>query len=301
MQTGCIFDIKRFAIHDGPGIRTTVFFKGCPLSCRWCHNPEGINANDEIIYRENRCIHCDDCISVCSLQAITNRDGGKIINTEICDLCGKCVDICPSTALEFVGTNMTVSEVMGEIEKDTAFFDESGGGVTFSGGDPLLQFDFLRKILEQCRERKIHTTLDLSGYCPYESLENIQNLVTLFLFDLKVYDEEIHRQYTGVSNRLILSNLKKITKNENHVIVRIPVIPGVNDTEKEIDNISRYLSSLSNLREVHLLRHHNLGVSKYEQLSMPKFKIECFPEGKSDLKRIRTEMEKHGFTIKIGG
>lgn len=301
MQSGCIFDIKHFAIHDGPGIRTTIFFKGCPLSCRWCHNPEGIKPENEIIYRENRCSHCDDCISVCPLQAITNTDGGKIIDTEKCDLCGKCVDVCPTTALEFVGSRMTVSEVMEEIEKDVVFFDESGGGVTFSGGDPLLQPKFLSELLAECRERKIHTVLDLSGYCPYEALENIQELVDLFLFDLKAYSDDIHQQYTGVSNSLILNNLRSLSDNGNEVIVRIPIIPGVNDTAKELENMTRYLSSLSNLRQVHLLPYHNLGVTKYEQLSMPKFKIESFSEKKNDLKRIKTKMEKQGFSVKIGG
>jgi len=205
MIRGTIFDIKKYAIHDGPGIRTTVFFKGCPLRCRWCHNPEGQSSKPEMFVRPSRCLkECSECLSVCEREAISRTEISPVIDRERCNSCGKCAEVCPAEAIEVVGRQMSVQEVMAEVEKDMIFHDESGGGVTFSGGEPLLQPVFLSTLLEKSKEKDIHTTVDTSGYASFEIMEEIAKNVDLFLYDLKIMDEKKHKEYTGKSNKVIL-------------------------------------------------------------------------------------------------
>jgi pyruvate formate lyase activating enzyme len=208
LTTGIVFDIKKFSIHDGPGIRTTIFFKGCPLRCWWCHNPEGLTPEPELMIRANRCIRCDACLDVCPHGAIS-RDGDKVF-TDVakCLRCGTCVAACYAEARQIVGQEMAAAQVMAEIERDVPFYDESGGGATFSGGEPLLQPDFLCELLSACRARGIHTAVDTCGFAPWEVLDSVRKYVDLFLYDLKLMDEARHRAFTGVSNALILSNLR---------------------------------------------------------------------------------------------
>ena len=301
MEKGIIFDIKRYAIHDGPGIRTTVFFKGCPMRCRWCHNPEGISKDPEVVFRQERCRQCGDCVSVCPEDAIGDDGALRMIDTAKCTLCGKCMEVCGAGALEIVGREMSVAEVMEIIEKDVIFYDESGGGVTFSGGEPLFQVAFLRELLRACRDHSVHTTVDTSGYCSFASFESIAEWVDLFLFDLKVMDDRIHEAYTGVSNRTILENLKRLSAEGKSIVIRIPVVGGVNDEERAMENTARFLQSLRNLIRVDLLPYHRFGISKYNRLHTPDFFIENFPEVDARIENARKVFVKFGFDVKVGG
>ncbi|HOP88557.1 MAG TPA: glycyl-radical enzyme activating protein, partial [Acetomicrobium flavidum] len=204
---GLIFDVQRYSIHDGPGIRTTVFFKGCPLKCWWCHNPEGIDSGKELMYFEYKCMHCGTCAHVCPIGAI-EFDGTPIIRRSMCIACGNCSAACPSDALKLIGREYTVGELMKEIERDVLYFDNSGGGVTFSGGEPLYQHEFLLEVLKECKKIDIHRTLDTSGFAPQEVLASVMDYVDLFLYDLKLIDEKEHIKYTGVSNAQIKENLR---------------------------------------------------------------------------------------------
>jgi len=225
MVTGVIFDIKKYAIHDGPGIRTTIFFKGCPLACRWCHNPEGMNAAVQRIYRQQRCIGCGECMQICPRQAIRQTAEGMIADLSKCELCRTCAQHCPSDAVEFIGQKVTVAEVVRQIEKDIAFYDQSRGGVTFSGGEPLMQPEFLLQLLDACGHLDLHRTVDTTGYADAKLLLKVAQKTDLFLYDLKLMDPEKHRKYTGVSNEQILHNLKQLTQNDVRIQVRMPVIP----------------------------------------------------------------------------
>jgi len=299
---GIIFDIKRYAIHDGPGIRTTVFLKGCSLRCQWCHNPEGLESKPEIILRSTRCAReCSECVSVCPQGAIS-KDGDIIeIDQERCDLCRKCEDVCVYEALEIVGREATVQEVMEEIEKDRIFFDESGGGITFSGGEPLMQMDFLETLLKEIKKKNIHVTLDTSGYVSFEDLERISDKVDLFLYDLKIMDEGKHEKYTGVSNKLILENLRKLSEIGKSIAVRIPLISGINDDNHNIKMFVEYLHGLKKIKQISLMAYHRGGCEKYKRLRKEKF-MKAF-ESPSDerIEEIKKILTGSGFSVKKGG
>jgi pyruvate formate lyase activating enzyme len=278
-QTGIIFDIKKYAINDGPGIRTTVFFQGCPLSCWWCHNPESQSRTPTLMYRANRCVLCGECTLVCPQNGIQifpspngreTRSEGNIAITDRskCDVCGTCAETCYYGAREISGREVTVEEVLAEIERETPFHDQSGGGVTFSGGEPLMQRSFLLALLSACRERDIHTVVDTSGYTTWEALDSIRGFVDLFLYDLKLMESERHIQYTGVSNEPILRNLKLLSEHGNSVYVRIPLIPGVNDDKENLRQFGELLASLPNVTGVELMGYHDIAAAKYEALGM---------------------------------
>jgi pyruvate formate lyase activating enzyme len=266
MLTGIVFDLMRFSTRDGPGIRTTVFLKGCPLSCLWCHNPESQRLHPELMFRPNLCISCLACIDACEQGGITLEDGVITTDLESCILCEACVAACYSDAREIVGQKMSVVEVMAEIRKDLVFYDESGGGVTFSGGEPLLQTDFLLALLQACKAEGIHTAVDTSGYAAWEEFEAISPYVDLFLYDLKTIDDAVHIQATGVSNALILSNLSKLSQRGSNLRVRVPVIPGINDSPEAIQSLGEFLAALPHPPVVELLPYHLSGVEKYHRL-----------------------------------
>ena len=225
----------------------------------------------------------------------------KYIDTGKCNLCGKCIEVCGIEALEIIGKEMSVDEVMCEIEKDIIFFDESDGGVTFSGGEPMFQLEFLNNLLKQCKARDIHTTVDTSGYCPFQAFETIQDRVDLFLYDLKIIDDHVHSQYTGVSNKTILENLKKLSSNGNNIIVRVPVIHGINDSNTHIEATAEFLLTLKNIREVNLLPYHKIGIAKFERLNNPGFIMENFAGKNNNIGEIKSKIEKYGFSVKVGG
>ena len=302
MAKGIIFDIKRYAIHDGPGIRTTIFLKGCPLRCQWCQNPEGQETNPEIILRSSRCAtECNECVSVCPQDAIS-KDGNSIeIDKAKCDLCAKCEDVCVYEALEVVGREVTVQEAMDEIEKDKIFFEESGGGITFSGGEPLMHVDFLEALLKEIGKKNIHVTLDTSGYVSFEDMDRISYKVDLFLYDLKIMDDEKHEKYTGVSNKLILENLRNLTEQGNSVAVRIPLISGINDDSQSTHMFVDFLQSLKSVKQINLLSYHRGGCEKYKKLRKEGSPITFQSASDERIEDIKKIFADSGFSVKTGG
>ena len=268
MITGTVFDIRKYSIHDGPGIRTAVFFKGCPLECRWCHNPEGRSYRPELIFHPVRCILCDDCLEACPNGAIRRENDSISINRMLCKSSGECTLVCTSEALQIVGREMTVRQIMTEIESDSVFYEQSGGGATFTGGEPLAQPGFLQELLSACRTSGVHTTVDTSGFSPWRVLDKIRPLVDLFLYDLKLMEDERHRHWTGVSNKTILSNLQQLTNAGQKIMIRIPLIPGINDDDINLKQIGAFLSALRNIPQVELLPYHNIAEAKYAGLGM---------------------------------
>ncbi len=292
MTQGVIFDIKKFSIHDGPGIRTTVFLKGCPLNCWWCHNPEGQSMAPELILRPERCIGCGACLDVCEHGALS-QDGGHIVtDRERCTVCGACVQICYAEARALVGRAVTVAEVMEAIERDTAFYDQSGGGVTVSGGEPLAQPEFLRDLLRACQAQGLHTTLDTCGFAPWEALDSVREHVDLFLYDLKLMDDARHQKFTGVSNRSTLENLRRLSGEVHRLILRVPIIPGINDDEENLRAIAAFAADLPHLERVDLLPYHRIGRDKYRRLGRPCLMPETDPPSEARMDEI-ARMLKH--------
>ncbi len=300
-RTCLIYDIKKYAIHDGPGIRTTVFFKGCPLSCRWCHNPEGISPVPHLVYHGEKCIGCGLCCDACPQNALefTVSDGSKRvgINQDICRACGDCTRACPAGALAIQGQVITVSGLADIILKDRIFYDSSGGGVTFSGGEPLSQGEALIELLKRCQADDIHTTVDTSGFSSRQLLKRVSALTDLFLYDLKLIDDDRHRQYTGVSNRVILSNLEYLMARGAEVLVRIPLIPGVNDRKKDLEEFAGFLSGLSPVPPVELLPYHDFHQPKYDKLGMAyKMKGTLVPS-REQVQEAQKKLEQFGVAV----
>ena len=262
-HTGTLFDIQHFSIGNGPGIRTTAFFKGCNLSCAWCHNPESQSFKVQMMFHESKCTGCGKCREVCEN------------NLKKCTLCGRCTSFCPSGAREICGKEYTVSEVFEELMRDSVFYKTSGGGVTFSGGECMLQIDFLEEILKECKKNGLHTAVDTAGNVSYGFFERILPHTDLFLYDVKCLESEKHKRYTGQGNELILENLKKLLKDGKHVWVRIPVIPSVNDTEDEMRGIKAFLDACGSPEKVELLPYHAIGEHKYGAIgkTVQKFSI----------------------------
>lgn len=293
---GLVFNIQRYSLQDGPGIRTTVFLKGCPLSCWWCQNPESRSSAPEVVVIEGRCVHCGACRAVCD----NAREGGEP-PAAACVRCGLCVDACPTGARHLVGLRMTVEDVCDEVAKDRIFFEESGGGVTFSGGEPLLQDEFLITLLDACRARGIHTAVDTCGYGPIETLLRVAERTDLFLYDLKVMDEERHRAFTGVSNRGIMENLETLARVHPAIWIRIPVIPGVNDEASQIEGTARYVASLPGIRRVDLLPYHETGLHKFARLGETYRLGRIDPPSAERMEGIAARFRAHGLDAQSGG
>ena len=260
-----IFDIQRFSLGDGPGIRTVVFFKGCPLHCLWCHNPESQEPIPELLFRYMRCISCLDCIPQCPRDAITDLEEPISIDRGKCDLCGVCVEICPSHALEICGRIMSIEDVLSEVLRDTVFYRY--GGVTLSGGEPLYQPSFALRLLKELKKHGIHTVVETCGHVTKTVFEDILGYVDLIYYDLKALDDERHKMFTGVSNKLIISNLEYLAGKDVNLIVRTPVVPGYNfiDLESEICRLIEYVESLG-INRLELLPYHRFGEDKYRML-----------------------------------
>jgi len=300
LADGIVFNIQRYSIHDGPGIRTTVFLKGCPLSCWWCQNPESQLSGQEMIFWGDRCIGCGACSTICPSDAIQIKNGIPLTEKEKCILCGKCIEKCPALAREMIGEKLTIEEVIKEIEKDLVFYEESGGGVTFSGGEPLGQSEFLEGLLNGCREKKIHTAVDTSGYISWEILNKINSKVDLFLYDLKIMDNERHKKYTGISNEIILENLKKLSSVHHNISVRFPVIPGINDDYQNIRETGEFLSPLK-ITQVNLLPYHYIGIDKYRRLGRTYKLVTTQPPSEEKLSEVSTILRKFDLNVKLRG
>ena len=266
--TGIVFNIQRFSIHDGPGIRTTVFFKGCPLRCHWCANPESINPFPELGFIRTYCTKCPKCMEICPVGAVTiGEDGYPIIDRNICDNCGLCTEVCYPEALKVYGQEMTASRVLEEVMKDSPFYRESGGGVTLSGGEPLQQPTFSISLLKLCQTSGIHTAIETCGFSSPKVFKAALEYADYLLFDVKDIDAEIHRRYTGQSNKLILENLNLAAGSGVHFLVRMPLIPGINDTKDNIQAMAELVKGLGGKMEgIELMPYHRLGSNKCEAL-----------------------------------
>jgi pyruvate formate lyase activating enzyme len=300
IRKGLVFDIKKFAVDDGPGIRTTIFLKGCPMRCLWCHNPEGQTLAPELMYRHKKCVGCGECVKICPDQALSLTRKNLTIIRESCSLCGACAKNCPSGALEIIGKEISVDEVMREIDKDSAFYDESKGGITVSGGEPLLQIDFTAAILSECKKRSIHTAVDTCGYASLKAIERIKDKVDLFLYDLKIMDDAKHRKYTGKSNRPILRNFRTLAKNGNDLVVRFPILPRINDDEENIQKTANFIL-LNGVKRICLLPYHRAGIEKYRSLDKQYNLNWIRPPSEQKLDAIKKQLEASGLIVKIGG
>lgn len=299
IKKGLVFDIKKFAVDDGPGIRTTIFLKGCPMRCLWCHNPEGQTSALELMYRYKKCIKCGECVGVCPNNALVSRKKLSI-NRKICSLCGDCAKKCPSEALAIIGKKTSVEGVMREIGKDSAFYEESEGGITISGGEPLLQIDFTDAILSECKKRDIHTAVDTCGYASRKAIEKIKDKTDLFLYDLKVMNDAKHRKYTGKSNRQILRNFKILAENGNNLLVRFPLIPGINDDKENVNKTVDFILSYG-IKRVCLLPYHRAGIEKYRSLGRRYYLGFIKTPSEQRLNSIKEQLEDSGLIVKIGG
>lgn len=291
----------RYSVSDGPGIRTTVFLKGCPLSCWWCHNPEGIRSEQEILYRADRCVVCGDCVDACVQHALQLTDGTVLRDGERCIVCGECTESCFSGARELVGREISVDDLVAVVLKDRVFYDESGGGVTFSGGEPLMQHTFLGAALTACKEQGIHTAVETCGLTAAAHLQSIRPATDLFLYDIKLVDDARHREYTGVSNAVILSNLRLLVEGGAKVIVRVPVVPGINDDVLTMHQIGDVVHGLRGVQEVHVLPFHPGAAGKYQSLGLPYRLEDIRPPSSTRLQEIARCFADRGLTVHIGG
>ena len=297
-----VFDVKRYAINDGPGIRVTIFLKGCPLSCRWCHNPESISPRVQKMYTKSKCIGCGECVEICPIEACELTPDGIVSDSSSCLRCGQCAGVCPALATEMSGRYESVADLLKVIENERPFFDQSGGGVTFSGGEPLLYPEFLTEILDACGQMQIHRTIDTSGLASTRTVLEIARRTDLFLYDLKLMDPEKHKQWTGVGNRRILQNLEALAETGADIQIRIPLIKGVNNDEKNIEETAVFVNALSGPRKaISLLPYHNLAEGKSNKLGQ-----EYDPDGMAEpneieLTRVIAQFAAHGLTASVGG
>ena len=294
-----IFNMQKFSIHDGPGIRTTVFFKGCPLKCIWCHNPESQNLSKEVLYDKNKCTLCGNCVKTCQNNAIEINNNFLNMNMDKCTFCGDCTLYCTNSARQIAGKEYTVDEVMEEVLKDRVFYKNSKGGVTLSGGEPLIYADFVEELLMKLKKENIHTAVDTCGCVDFMVFERISKYTDLFLYDLKTMDDEKHILYTGVSNINIIDNLIKLSKIHNNINLRLPLIEGLNADEDNILGILRLIKK-TNIKKINLLPYHDIAMHKYEKLGREY--SECMKRPADEkLKRIKEIFEKEGYRVKIGG
>ena len=259
-----IFDIQRFSVHDGPGIRTTVFFKGCPLRCLWCHNPESLSSACQIGFYQEKCTLCGSCEAVCANHSI--KDGKHIFDHDKCAVCGNCVESCPNKALEKLGYQTTIEEILSEVKKDEIFYKNSGGGLTVSGGEPFYQAEALYELVRTAKEAGLHICIETSGFANSEAVKKVAPFVDIFLFDFKESNDTKHREFTGQSNELILSNLALLDSLNKEIVLRCPIIPSLNDREDHLDSIAKLALKTENIHTVQIMAYHRLGLSKYASL-----------------------------------
>lgn len=297
-----IFDIKPYAINDGPGIRLTIFFKGCPLACIWCHNPESISPKVQKLYSEKKCIGAQKCIEVCPNDAMVLTNKGIITDNTKCNLCGLCAEACPTKAFEISGKQYDIDQLIDRIEKERAFFESSGGGVTLSGGEPMMHADTAIPLLEELGLRGIHRTVDTCGYVSSKTITNFMNHTDLFLFDLKVVDDKKHLKYTGKSNEVIIENLKHLSKSNKDYIIRIPFIKGVNTSENDIIDFAELISSLPNKPlEISILPYHDIAKMKYKKMGSTYNDNGMEPPTDIDIENLVEIFKRYNLEISLGG
>ena len=296
-KRGTVFDIQRYSIHDGPGIRTTVFMKGCPLRCLWCDNPESQRQLPEIAEFRNKCIGCGHCFKTCSVGAL-NKDKDWHIERDICNNCGECMGRCPAGARILMGKEVTVGEVMREIRKDTLFYENSGGGVTLTGGEPTAQIDFALELLRTCHKDYIHTAIETSGYVEWAELEVLLPHTDLIFLDLKQMDPIRHQDFTGISNVKILQNVEKLSRRRHAMIIRITLIPGYNDGEENMHATAKFLRDLPYTPDVEFLPYHRLGIGKYGALGRKYSLNGIRPLMREEAKKIGLVFEGYGVPVR---
>jgi pyruvate formate lyase activating enzyme len=304
MIEGWIWDIKKYALHDGPGIRTTVFLKGCPLRCLWCCNPESQEFSPRVFWDKEKCLHCGLCVETCPNQAVVFDDlGDRTVDPERCEVCGLCAEQCPGEAALLAGRRVTVEEVLEEVRKDAVYFSRSGGGLTLSGGEPLAQPDFAYHLLRAYKtsEYGLHTTVDTCGNVPWSTLARFLDHVDLFLYDVKQMDSEKHHRLTGVCNKPILENLACLAESAKEVVVRVPLIPGCNDDEGNIRRTAEFAQNLPRIDRLDLLPYHRLGEPKYRRLAVDYPLQETKTQPKEVVERLKAIVEDYGLRVKIGG
>jgi pyruvate formate lyase activating enzyme len=305
VPTGLISYIQKYSLQDGPGIRTTVFLKGCPLRCAWCHNPENISADPQVIVFKEKCVRCGACRKVCPQQnrSAVTRTARPWSNAEPgrCLVCGACVEVCPSGARTLVGRRMPLPDLVRELLRDRIFYDESHGGVTFSGGEPTAQMSFLEAALLECKQRGVHTAVDTCGLAPQDKLLGLAPLVDLFLYDLKLMNEARHREFCGASNRLILENLRALAESSARIWVRVPVIPGVNDRPEETAAMAKFIASLRHVPPVNLLPYHRIGLHKFERLAQPYPLSEIAPPSPEQMEAVAARFRAANVDVQLGG
>ncbi len=300
-MSGWVFDVKRYAIHDGPGIRTTVFFKGCPLRCRWCHNPESWKAAPEMSLRLSRCVRCGRCVELCPQSAVSILENGPATDPERCTLCGACVAGCVAGAREIIGQKMTVADVMAQVKKDTIFYDQSGGGVTFSGGEPLMQPEFLLALLAACRTDGIRAAVDTTCHAEPELVQGVGGTADLLLCDIKHMDGGLHQQFTGVGNERILSNIRMLSTIAREIHIRIPIIPGFNSDRGNIEQTARFVQSLKTVRRVDILPYNRGGLEKAVRLAGGVDLMQAQTPSDDTMSQIAETLRGYGFEVKLGG
>ena len=300
--SGILFDIKRFALHDGPGIRTTAFLKGCPLSCLWCHNPESQNDALELMFWGERCVGCGTCVSACPVGAITVVGELAQTNRDVCAACGECVTACPRHARSIAGETWLSNRLLTEIEKDLLFYDQSSGGVTISGGEPLGQAPFTISLLTECRKRRIHTAVDTCGDAEWDDLQRVARVTDLFLYDVKHMDSARHQELTGVSNERILENLQRLNNEGRTLLIRYPVIPDLNDADADVAALGEFVSPLKAVKAIHLLPFHRGGERKLEPLGRPSCSLMTERDSKSAAEAAAQILRRIvGVPVHVGG
>lgn len=276
-----------------------MFLKGCPLNCQWCHNPESRALKPERFYRENRCVRCGICVETCEQGAITMENQQPVTDHDKCTLCGECVEACYSEAREIVGQEMSVDSLMAEIERDRAFYEESSGGVTFSGGEPLNQSQFLGDMLKACRTRNIHTALDTCGYASWETIDGLRGDVDLFLYDLKLLDGDRHRDFTDQSNEIILQNLRKLSELGHAIHLRVPLVPDVNDEFTDLEKLAEFAATLPHLERVDLLPYHDMARAKFQYMGLPDTMPENTASTTKSLQQIAQLFQAQNLAVNV--
>jgi pyruvate formate lyase activating enzyme len=296
---GIIFDIQRYSIHDGPGIRTIAFLKGCPLSCRWCCNPESQSVKPTLLFNSEVCIHCGKCLNVCKLGALSAKIP-SLIDRSVCVGCGECAKICPAGALVVKGKEMTVEQLIKELKKDAITFRRSKGGVTLSGGEPLVQSEFAVELLKACKEQGWHTAMETTGLASESVIEKVFPWVDLALLDIKAFDGKVHEEYTGVSNEVILKNSIMIS-NITSTVVRIPTVPGFNASREEYERMCGHVKKMNGVSTIHILPYHTYGENKYALLGEKYPMKETHYLSKEEIASLKEVVENEGFNCVIGG